>query len=122
MLKSIHYVPPLINDENYPFNLSWLKTQQTITFNQSLTFVVGDNGIGKSTLIQSIAIHNQLPQLTNEPYDSQEYLATSLLANQLKSYWTVKSKRGFYFRADDFLRFVRETKKLRDKMIYELKS
>lgn len=106
----------------YPFNLKWLKKPQSIEFYQPLTFFVGDNGVGKSTLIESIAIHSQIPQLTNEPYDiTTEYYSIDQLSQQLTSHWAVKSKRGFFFRADDFLRFIRETKQLRNELEYELK-
>ncbi|MGX7014603.1 AAA family ATPase [Vagococcus silagei] len=92
-----------------------------IVFNRPLTFMVGDNGVGKSTLIQAIAISNQIPQLTNQMYENDpEYENISQLANCLKSHWDVKSKRGFFFRADDFISFVRKNKKLRKELETEL--
>ena len=39
----------------YPFNVETLQGRQTLTFNQSVSFMVGENGSGKSTLIEAIA-------------------------------------------------------------------
>lgn len=105
----------------YPFNLEWLNSTQEIEFRKPLTFFVGDNGVGKSTLIQAIAIQNQIPQLTNELYENDpEYENISKLSACFNSQWDVKSKNGFFFRADDFISFVRENKKLRKELENEL--
>ena len=121
MLKKITYSKPLGSAAIYPFNLAWLEGLEQIEFKQPLTFFVGDNGIGKSTLIQALAIHNQIPQLTNELYeDNPEFKTILQLANCLTSQWDVKSKKGFFFRADDFISFVRSTKKLKKELQEEL--
>jgi predicted ATPase len=39
----------------YPFNIGPLQGRQKLTFNQSVTFLVGENGSGKSTLVEAIA-------------------------------------------------------------------
>ena len=41
--------------ELYPFNVGPLQGRQILTFNQSVSFLVGENGSGKSTLIEAIA-------------------------------------------------------------------
>ena len=121
MLKKIIQMEPFQKRNDYPFNLKWLKNTPEIEFRKPLTFLVGDNGIGKSTLLQAIAIQNQIPQLTNELYENDpEYETISRLSDSLKSHWDVKSKSGFFFRADDFISFVRENKKLRKELEKDL--
>ena len=39
----------------YPFNLPNLNTTRTVTFDNAITFFVGENGTGKSTLLRAIA-------------------------------------------------------------------
>jgi predicted ATPase len=39
----------------YPFNIGTLQRRQRLTFDQSVSFFVGENGSGKSTLIEAIA-------------------------------------------------------------------
>ena len=39
----------------YPFNVGCLRHRQVLTFDQSVSFFVGENGCGKSTLLEAIA-------------------------------------------------------------------
>jgi len=39
----------------YPFNLEILQHSETIEFNKPITFFIGENGTGKSTLLKAIA-------------------------------------------------------------------
>lgn len=121
MLKKIVKAKPLEKRGEYPFNLAWLHQTDELAFKKPLTFLVGDNGVGKSTLLQAIAIQNQLPQLTNERYEENpEYQTIAKLATYLKSHWDIKSKQGFFFRADDFISFIRKNRRLRKELENEL--
>lgn len=40
----------------YPFNLEILQNTKTIPFNKAITFFIGENGTGKSTLLKALAI------------------------------------------------------------------
>ncbi|MFP7307909.1 AAA family ATPase [Enterococcus faecalis] len=83
--------------------------------------MVGNNGVGKSTLLQALAIQNQIPQLTNESYETDPtYDKILAFTDCLKTEWSVKSKKGFFFRADDFISFVRENVRLRNELLHEL--
>lgn len=42
--------------EKYPFNIELVKNFQELNFTSPVTFFVGENGIGKSTFIEAIAI------------------------------------------------------------------
>ena len=42
-------------DERYPFNLAVLRETRGITFHSPVTFFVGENGTGKSTLLEALA-------------------------------------------------------------------
>ena len=43
------------DDDVYPFSIGTLRRRQALTFNRSVSFFVGENGCGKSTLIEAIA-------------------------------------------------------------------
>ena len=45
-----------INRDKYPFNIPALKGFKELSFDTPVTFFVGENGIGKSTIIEAIAI------------------------------------------------------------------
>jgi predicted ATPase len=42
-------------DERYPFNLAVLRETRGITFQSPVTFFIGENGTGKSTLLEALA-------------------------------------------------------------------
>lgn len=48
------------NNDIYPFNLEAIKNLDTIKLNKNVTFFIGENGIGKSTFIEAIAINLKL--------------------------------------------------------------
>lgn len=45
----------LVGKSGYPFNLSWLNANFEMEFSAPVTILVGENGTGKSTLIEAIA-------------------------------------------------------------------
>ena len=47
--------------ENYPFNIEIVKNFKELTFTSPVTFFVGENGVGKSTFIEAIAVALGLP-------------------------------------------------------------
>eukprot|EP01034_Spumella_vulgaris_P008800 gene8800-11187_t len=40
----------------YPFSLSAVQTLKSLTFHADITFLVGENGMGKTTLLEALAI------------------------------------------------------------------
>ena len=42
--------------EEYPFNIAAVRKLDVLSFHPDVTFLVGENGTGKSTLIEAIAI------------------------------------------------------------------
>ena len=47
--------------KNYPFNIDLVKNFTELNFDSPVTFFVGENGIGKSTFIEAIAVALGLP-------------------------------------------------------------
>ena len=46
-----------IKDVNeYPFNIECIKGINELNFNKPVTFLIGENGVGKSTFIEALAI------------------------------------------------------------------
>ena len=91
----------------YPFDLPIFKTLDQLTFNQPVSILVGDNGTGKSTILESIATAGELITIGN---DLKPPAFGKNITKTIKLTWNVKSKVGFYFKANDFIQFIERTK------------
>lgn len=62
IIKKISLERENIEDYNvYPFNIEFVKNFDELTLDSPVTFFVGENGIGKSTFIEAIAVALGLP-------------------------------------------------------------
>jgi predicted ATPase len=90
----------------YPFDVPALAGLERMTLDRRITFFVGENGSGKSTWLEAIALaagfgaeggsRNFAPRTT----DSTS--SVRALADALRLSWTRKLTRGFFLRAESF--------------------
>jgi len=72
--------------EHYPFNIEVLQKTARLEFSSAVTFFVGENGTGKSTLLEALAnrcrIHIwsgiERTRFENNPYEKMLYLYTEV--------------------------------------------
>jgi len=88
----------------YPFSLPVVRNLTTLQFHPAVTFFIGENGTGKSTLLEAIA---QLLRYNPEGGNKNTLFSTrethSNLCNFLKSGKSFKTpKDGFFLRAESF--------------------
>jgi len=70
--------------------------------NSNITFIVGDNGMGKSTLLETIGFRLQLPHMDGSGYQKSNYESARKLTPYLEIQWGIEKSIGFFFRAEDF--------------------
>jgi predicted ATPase len=95
-------------DAYYPFNLSTFRTLRDISFDSPVTFFVGENGTGKSTLLEAIShragIHiwqnNEGPRFDFNPYEEELYRYISVQ-------WAEGPVPGSFFSGENFRDFSR---------------
>lgn len=90
--------------EEYPFNIPIIKNLTEINFNKNVTFLVGENGCGKSTIIEALAVCMKLSPEGGSAYLNFESLNTT---SELHEYLTIyKSavlpKWKYFLRAESF--------------------
>ena len=93
--------------EEYPFNIDIVKNFEELKFTSPVTFFVGENGIGKSTFIEAIAVLLGLPAeggTENFRYKTKD--TTSKLSNYLRVSTFNKPKCKFFLRAESFYNFL----------------
>ena len=58
MLKKITLLRDRVRDwESYPFSVPVIRNLDELTLESRVCFLAGENGTGKSTLLESIAVH-----------------------------------------------------------------
>ena len=103
-----------IEDFNkYPFNIKIIKNFKNLEFNKNVTFLIGENGIGKSTFIEAIAIYLGLP---SEGGTQNFMFSTKNTSSDLYKYLKIreenKAQTKFFLRAESFYNFSTEVQRL----------
>lgn len=86
----------------FPYDVSAVKYAKNIDVSAPVTFIIGDNGTGKSTLLETLALRLQLPHMDGVGYHKNGFKAARTLTPYLKLKWKIEKPRGFFFRAEDF--------------------
>lgn len=97
----------------YPFNLPLFRKGFEFAFEKPITILVGENGVGKSTIIEGIAALAGYDDAGGgkgyRPVDHSRAQERSggLLAKALKAAWRPKITSGWFFRAESFFTVAR---------------
>ena len=95
--------------DKYPFNIEVVKNFEELSFKSPVTFLVGENGIGKSTFIEAIAVALGLPAeggTENFRYETKN--TTSELSKYIRVLTYNRPKTKFFLRAESFYNFSTE--------------
>lgn len=90
--------------DQFPLNLPVIRNFQEIIFHPSVTYIVGENGMGKSTLLEGIAIALGFnPEGGTLNFNFSSYDSHSNLDEYLQIVKGVnRAKDSFFFRAETF--------------------
>ena len=89
---------------HYPFNLPSVKTLEQLELYPKVTFFIGENGMGKSTLLEAIAVALGFnPEGGSFNFNFSTFDSHSELAEYLKIIRGIEKPRdGFFLRAESF--------------------
>ncbi len=98
----------------FPLNLPVLKNVSALRFTTPVTLFVGENGTGKSSLLEALAISVGSIVIGSEDLARDRTLThVRPLSEQMKLVWNKRTHRGFFLRAEDFFGFIRRNRALR---------
>lgn len=106
-LKRVSLVEERIEGGKFPFNqLDWLRDPDfAVEFPGRVTFFVGENGTGKSTVLEAIAALCGFPVeggSQDHVRTTTESDAANALADAMRPSWLPRVRTGFFLRAESF--------------------
>ena len=113
-LKRVWIDPARVADRSaYPFCLPFLGDEFELGFDRAFTIIVGENGTGKSTLLEGIAVLAGFDEAgggkgyrTVDHSNALEKMGGQL-SSALRASWLPKITNGWFFRAESFFSVAR---------------
>jgi predicted ATPase len=106
-------LPRVADPASYPFCLLFLSNGFEIDFERAITIIVGENGTGKSTLLEGIAALAGYDEAGGgkgyRPVDHSQAIEVmgGSLSKGLRASWLPKITNGWFFRAESFFSVAR---------------
>lgn len=89
----------------------------TLNFPTPMTFFIGENGSGKSTILETLACAIGSITVGSEQAASDPMLNdVQALAKTIRLQWNAKTKRGFFLRSEDFFGYAKRMKQVREEL------
>jgi predicted ATPase len=105
----------------FPFGVPAIRSSldAPMQFDVPVTFLVGENGSGKSTFLEGIACAVALPGIgADDPHTDPTLVYGRELAERCKLRWKLRHPhRGYFFRAEDFFGFTRRMDRLKAELL-----
>jgi predicted ATPase len=103
----------------YPYDLpvvAWLAARGGLTLPAGVTFLVGENGSGKSTVVEALAVAAGFnPEGGSQNFRFATRASESSLGDQLVLTWGPRKPRtGFFLRAESYYNVASEIERLGD--------
>src|SRR5215510_8367128 len=113
-LRRLWLDPSRIEDRKaYPYCLPFLGDEFELSFDKPITIIVGENGTGKSTLLEGIAVLAGYDEAGGGkgymPVDHSNAVEEmgGQLSKALRASWLPKITTGWFFRAESFFSVAR---------------
>ena len=122
-LRSISFQKPENENRGYPFSLPVFQTFKGIEFTAPISFFVGENGSGKSTMLETIACAIDSVVVGSESLKSDKTLgAVQHLSRFLKLSWQKRTRKGFFLRAEDFFGYTKNMSRMRQELEDDIRA
>jgi len=106
----------------FPFNIPAVKFAKNIVLDTPVSIFAGDNGCGKSSLLESIAFSLNLPLIGGYIKGHLGFNAAKLIKPFLQIEWKRQTSMGFFFRAEDFSDFINSIERGESRAMNDLRE
>src|SRR3712207_5285559 len=98
LLRKVEMKPSIRKSAAFPYNVPFVKHLEAIEFTSEVTFLVGENGSGKSTFLEALACAAGSITVGAESVSTDKTLAAvrSFAHDCLKLTWSKRTKKGFF--------------------------
>ena len=115
LIREVSVRPAALEESGYPFDLPLIRALPVLDVSAPVTFFVGENGSGKSTVLEAIASSAGSVTIGGaEVADDPRLMEARRLADCLRVVWTRRTRLGFFLRAEDFINFAGRSAQLLD--------
>ena len=112
---------PAQKPDRWPYNVEVLKDLEGISFDTPVTFIAGENGTGKSTIMESMAIKLKMPSIGRADAEYDETLKELReFAKSMSISMKARPNNKFFLRSEDFFNFVIKINAEKGNMLSEL--
>jgi len=109
------------NESGFPFTLGIVQTLKEICFDSPVTFFVGENGSGKSTILEALACVIGSVTVGSESVKTDPSLAPNRrLARYFHLSWAKRTHKGFFLRAEDFFGYAKKMRQTQEQLQTEM--
>ena len=108
---------------SFPFTLEIVRSLKELEFNSPVTFFVGENGSGKSTVIEALACAIGSITVGNESVKTDRSLsAVRKLTQYMRLSWQKRTHKGFFLRAEDFFSYAKNMRQMQEQLQEEMEA
>jgi predicted ATPase len=109
------------DEGSFPFDLAVVRSLGGLQFASPVTFFVGENGSGKSTVLEALACAVESITVGAESVKTDKTLAPlRKLAKYFRLTWTRRTRKGFFLRAEDFFGYAKSMRQTREELEEEV--
>ena len=108
-------------NNQFPFSIDIIQSLKRINFNSPVTFFVGENGSGKSTVLEALACSIGSITIGSESVKTDPSL-TSIrrLSQHFQLSWSKRTHKGFFLRAEDFFGYAKTIRQTQQQLETDL--
>ena len=105
----------------FPFTLAIVRSLKEMVFSSPVTLFVGENGSGKSTVLEALACAVGSVTVGSESVKTDPSLAAMRkLSRYLRLSWLKRTHKGFFLRAEDFFGYAKTMRQTREQLQTEM--